>query len=144
MEYTATCNTFYSTCTGYVGKKNQKGFWYWPKKYKFSLIQTFKMSYVSKCMSLYIINLFSWIFAMAYFISTCAVLWFDRNYIGEIPLVFVFGIATSVSAVHRLLPNAVSSMLCMEKFQAPPSTEYLNMVINQVRHSRYLPLWLTH
>ena len=52
---------------------------------------------------------------------------------------FVFGIATSVSAVHRLLPNAVSSMLCMEKFQAPPSTEYLNMVINQVRHSRNLP-----
>lgn len=66
------------------------------------------------------------------YISIC------RNYIGEIPLVFVFGIATSVSAVHRLLPNAVSSMLCMEKFQAPPSTEYLNMVINQIlMTSRY-------
>ena len=64
---------------------------------------------------------------------------FARNYISELPLVFVFGIATSVSAVHRLLPNAVSSMLCMEKFQAPPSTEYLNMVINQVRHSSNLP-----
>ena len=48
------------------------------------------------------------------------------------PIVFVFGIATSVAAVHRLLPNTVSSLLCMEKFQAPPSTEYLTLVINQV------------
>ena len=57
------------------------------------------------------------------------------NYIHQIPIVFVFGIATSVAAVHRLLPNTVSSLLCMEKFQAPPSTEYLTLVINQVKSS---------
>lgn len=143
MEYTATCNTFYSTCTEYVGKKIKKAF---DIGLKSIILAWFRLS---KCLMFpnvwaYILLTFPVEFAMAYFISTCAVLWFDRNYIGEIPLVFVFGIATSVSAVHRLLPNAVSSMLCMEKFQAPPSTEYLNMVINQVRHSRYLPLWLTH
>lgn len=54
------------------------------------------------------------------------------NYIRQLPIVFVFGIATSVAAVHRLLPNTVSSLLCMEKFQAPPSTEYLTLVINQI------------
>ena len=51
---------------------------------------------------------------------------------GRLISVVVLGIATSVSAVHRLLPNEVSSLLCMEKFQAPPSTEYLTLVINQV------------
>ncbi|KAJ8315229.1 hypothetical protein KUTeg_007379 [Tegillarca granosa] len=54
------------------------------------------------------------------------------NYLQQLPLIFVFGIATSVSAVHRLLPNSVSSILCMEKFQAPPSVEYLTLVINQI------------
>ncbi|XP_048769163.2 uncharacterized protein LOC125675482 [Ostrea edulis] len=70
------------------------------------------------------------------FISIC------RNYICDLPLVFVFGIATSVSAVHRLLSNNVSSMLCMEKFQAPPSTEYLNMVINKILMASWCPFKL--
>ncbi|KAK3583931.1 hypothetical protein CHS0354_033717 [Potamilus streckersoni] len=54
------------------------------------------------------------------------------SYLNQLPIVFVFGIATAISAVHRLLPNAVSSLLCMEKFQAPPSSEYLTMLINQI------------
>ncbi|XP_050393465.1 origin recognition complex subunit 3 isoform X1 [Patella vulgata] len=60
------------------------------------------------------------------FITICS------NYIEELPLVLVFGIATSVSAVHRLLPNSASSLLCMDKFQAPPSSDYLTQVINKV------------
>lgn len=64
------------------------------------------------------------------------------NYINQLPLVFVFGIATSVSAVHRLLPNEVSSLLCMEKFQAPPSTEYLSLVINQILMTPKFPFKL--
>ncbi|XP_041352594.1 origin recognition complex subunit 3-like [Gigantopelta aegis] len=54
------------------------------------------------------------------------------NYLHDLPFVLVFGIATAVTVVHRLLPNAVSSLLCMEKFQAPPSTDYLTLVINKV------------
>ncbi|XP_045195815.2 origin recognition complex subunit 3-like [Mercenaria mercenaria] len=64
------------------------------------------------------------------------------NYISELPVVFVFGIATSVSAIHRLLPNEVSSLLCMEKFQAPPSTEYLTLVINQILMTANYPFKL--
>ena len=44
----------------------------------------------------------------------------------------VFGIATAVTAVHRLMPFAVSSALCIQKFQAPPSFEYLTHVIDKV------------
>ncbi|KAL3882398.1 hypothetical protein ACJMK2_028742 [Sinanodonta woodiana] len=54
------------------------------------------------------------------------------SYLHQLPIVFVFGIATTISAVHSLLPNAVSSLLCMEKFMAPPSSEYLTMLINQI------------
>ena len=54
------------------------------------------------------------------------------NHLNELPIVLVFGIATCVSSVHNLLSNAASACLCMEKFQAPPSTEYLTEVINQV------------
>ncbi|XP_033741801.1 origin recognition complex subunit 3-like [Pecten maximus] len=70
------------------------------------------------------------------FITICS------NYLGQLPIVFVFGIATSVSAVHRLLPNSVSSTLCMEKFQAPPSTEYLTLLINQILMSKCCPFKL--
>ncbi len=55
------------------------------------------------------------------------------NYLSRLPLVLVLGIATAVTAVHRLLPHAVSSLLCMEKFQAQPSSEYLSHVIDRVR-----------
>ncbi|XP_077869798.1 origin recognition complex subunit 3-like [Saccoglossus kowalevskii] len=48
-----------------------------------------------------------------------------NQYLSELPIVLIFGIATAVTAVHRLLPHAVSSLLCIEKFQAQPATEYL-------------------
>ena len=60
------------------------------------------------------------------FITVCS------HHLNDIPLVFIFGIATSVTAVHRLLPQRVSSLLCMEKFQAPPSSDCLAQVIQQV------------
>ncbi|KAJ8315751.1 hypothetical protein KUTeg_007901 [Tegillarca granosa] len=47
-------------------------------------------------------------------------------------IVSIFKVFDVISAVHRLLPNSVSSILCMEKFQAPPSVEYLTLVINQI------------
>ncbi|WAR08427.1 ORC3-like protein [Mya arenaria] len=64
------------------------------------------------------------------------------NYISLLPVVFIFGIATSVSAIHRLLPNEVSSLLCMEKFQAPPSTEYLALAISQMLMTSRCPFKL--
>ncbi|KAK2155508.1 hypothetical protein LSH36_238g03074 [Paralvinella palmiformis] len=60
------------------------------------------------------------------FITICS------HYLQDIPFVFIFGIATAVTAVHRLLPQHVSSLLCMEKFQAPPSSDCLAQVIHQI------------
>ena len=60
------------------------------------------------------------------FVTICS------NHLHELPLVLVFGIATAVTTVHRLLPSAVSSLMCIEKFQSPPSSEYLTQVIEKV------------
>lgn len=85
---------------------------------------------------LHIVSSFSEVSSQKQTIQPCYVHLFSfSNYIESLPLVFIFGIATSVSSIHRLLPNEVSSLLCMEKFQAPPSTEYLTLVINQVNHN---------
>ena len=57
---------------------------------------------------------------------------FFSQHLSSIPLVLVFGIATAVTAVHQLLPHQVSSLLSMEKFQAPPSSQYLTSAIQNV------------
>ncbi|XP_074660295.1 origin recognition complex subunit 3-like [Tubulanus polymorphus] len=64
------------------------------------------------------------------------------NHLHEIPIVLVFGIATTVSSVHRLLPHSVSSLLCLEKFQAPPSTDYLKQMLNEVVMTNRYPFKL--
>ncbi|KAI0208243.1 Origin recognition complex subunit 3 [Lamellibrachia satsuma] len=70
------------------------------------------------------------------FIAICS------NHLNELPIVLVFGIATCISSVHTLLSNSASACLCMEKFQAPPSTEYLTEVINQIVMTSELPFKL--
>ena len=59
-------------------------------------------------------------------------LYIPSQYLVELPLVFIFGIATSVAAIHRILPQDVSSLLSIEKFQAQPSTVYLGQLISKV------------
>ena len=54
------------------------------------------------------------------------------QYLEKLPLVLVFGIATAVTAIHRILPQSVSSLLCIEKFQAVPSSVYLAQLIDKV------------
>ncbi|PNF31504.1 Origin recognition complex subunit 3 [Cryptotermes secundus] len=54
------------------------------------------------------------------------------GYINSLPLVFVFGVATAVCALHRSLPYHVSSKLCNEVFHSQPSTAYLNQVLEKV------------
>ena len=58
---------------------------------------------------------------------------FCSEYVKELPILFVFGVATTVSAVHRFLPHAVSSRLSIEKFQSQPSLECLTEVIDKVK-----------
>ena len=44
----------------------------------------------------------------------------------------VFGIATAVTTVHRVLPHAVSSMLAIERFQSQPSHICVLEIIDKV------------
>ncbi|XP_033636011.1 origin recognition complex subunit 3-like [Asterias rubens] len=66
------------------------------------------------------------------------------QYLVELPLVFIFGIATSVAAIHRILPQDVSSLLSIEKFQAQPSTVYLGQLISKVLLTPSHPFKLGH
>eukprot|EP00057_Strongylocentrotus_purpuratus_P034916 XP_797026.3 PREDICTED: origin recognition complex subunit 3 [Strongylocentrotus purpuratus] len=64
------------------------------------------------------------------------------QYLEKLPLVLTFGIATSVTVIHRLLPQSVSSCLSIEKFQAQPSSIYLSKVIDKVLLTAKHPLKL--
>ena len=53
-------------------------------------------------------------------------------HITEMPVVLVFGVATTIDSIHRSLPHRVTSLLSMAKFQAPSSSDYLSTVLHQV------------
>ncbi|KAK3870240.1 hypothetical protein Pcinc_024504 [Petrolisthes cinctipes] len=61
------------------------------------------------------------------------------NHIQNLPIVLVFGVATTTAAVHRSLAQDASACVAMEVFQAQPSTHYLNHVIEQVLMSDKVP-----
>lgn len=54
------------------------------------------------------------------------------EYVPSLPIILLFGVATTLSAVHRSLPHFVSSRLCIEKFQALPSLVCLTEVVDKV------------
>ncbi|XP_030303248.1 origin recognition complex subunit 3 isoform X6 [Calypte anna] len=56
----------------------------------------------------------------------------SSQHIHELPLVLIFGIATSPMIIHSLLPHSVSSLLCIELFQSLSCKEHLSTVIDQV------------
>ncbi|XP_053314572.1 origin recognition complex subunit 3 [Spea bombifrons] len=67
----------------------------------------------------------------------------SSRYIHELPLVLVFGIATSPMIIHRLLSHSVSSLLCIELFQSLSCIEHLSTVINKLLLSNQFPLKLS-
>ncbi|KAL4623974.1 origin recognition complex subunit 3 [Arapaima gigas] len=54
------------------------------------------------------------------------------QYVQQVPLVFVFGIATSPSTIQRMLPHSVSSLLCIELFQSLSCTQHLATIIDKL------------
>lgn len=56
----------------------------------------------------------------------------SSQHIHELPLVLIFGIATSPMIIHSLLPHSVSSLLCIELFQSLSSKEHLSTIIDKV------------
>ncbi|XP_029451295.1 origin recognition complex subunit 3 isoform X2 [Rhinatrema bivittatum] len=64
-------------------------------------------------------------------------------YTGELPLIFVFGIATSPMIIHRLLSHSVSSLLCIELFQSVSCTQHLAAIVDKLLLTTRFPLRLS-
>ncbi|XP_029418243.1 origin recognition complex subunit 3 [Nannospalax galili] len=56
----------------------------------------------------------------------------SSQHLHEFPLILIFGIATSPVIIHRLLPHAVSSLLCIELFQSLSCKEHLTTVLDKL------------
>ncbi|KAM3930599.1 origin recognition complex subunit 3 [Leptodactylus fuscus] len=67
----------------------------------------------------------------------------SSRYCKELPLVLVFGIATSPMIIHRLLSHSVSSLLCIELFQSLSCTEHLATVVDKLLLSNQFPFKLS-
>ncbi|XP_053365706.1 origin recognition complex subunit 3 isoform X1 [Clarias gariepinus] len=65
------------------------------------------------------------------------------RYIQVLPLIFVFGIATSPSTIQHVLPHSVSSLLCIELFQSLSCSQHLATVIDKLILSLKFPFKLS-
>ncbi|XP_077289672.1 origin recognition complex subunit 3 [Arctopsyche grandis] len=54
------------------------------------------------------------------------------SYSSTLPFVLIFGVATSVSTLHKNFPYHVSSKLSIQVFQSHSSTVYLNQILEKV------------
>ncbi|KAH9500202.1 Origin recognition complex subunit 3 [Bulinus truncatus] len=70
------------------------------------------------------------------FISLCS------SYLTSLPIVLVMGIATAVTAIHQILPSSASSLMCMEKFHAPPASQYLTHLLDKLIMTADIPFKL--
>uniref|UniRef100_A0A8C5JM54 Origin recognition complex subunit 3 n=1 Tax=Junco hyemalis TaxID=40217 RepID=A0A8C5JM54_JUNHY len=66
----------------------------------------------------------------------------SSQHIHELPLVLIFGIATSPMIIHRLLPHSVSSLLCIELFQSLSCKEHLSTIIDKLLLTSRFPFKL--
>ncbi|KAI4905465.1 hypothetical protein NFI96_028095 [Prochilodus magdalenae] len=66
-----------------------------------------------------------------------------NRYIQELPLIFVFGIATSPSTIQHMLPHSVSSLLCIELFQSLSCTQHLATVVDKLILTSQFPFKLS-
>ncbi|NWX11193.1 ORC3 protein, partial [Caloenas nicobarica] len=66
----------------------------------------------------------------------------SSQHIHELPLVLIFGIATSPMIIHSLLPHSVSSLLCIELFQSLSCKEHLSTIIDKLLLTAQLPFKL--
>ncbi|KAM6083085.1 origin recognition complex subunit 3 isoform 2-T2 [Chlamydotis macqueenii] len=64
------------------------------------------------------------------------------QHIHELPLVLIFGIATSPMIIHSLLPHSVSSLLCIELFQSVSCKEHLSTIIDKLLLTTQFPFKL--
>ncbi|XP_054425669.1 origin recognition complex subunit 3 isoform X3 [Pteronotus mesoamericanus] len=67
----------------------------------------------------------------------------SSQHLHEFPLILIFGIATSPIIIHRLLPHAVSSLLCIEIFQSLSCKEHLTTVLDKLLLTTQFPFKLS-
>ncbi|XP_071379842.1 origin recognition complex subunit 3 isoform X1 [Centroberyx affinis] len=65
------------------------------------------------------------------------------RYVEHLPLMFIFGIATSPSTIQHMLPHSVSSLLCIELFQSLSCTQHLATVIDKLVLTPQFPFKLS-
>ncbi|XP_069743459.1 origin recognition complex subunit 3 isoform X2 [Narcine bancroftii] len=65
------------------------------------------------------------------------------NHVQRLPMVLVFGIATSPITIHQMLPHSVSSLLCIELFQSLSCTDHLATVIDKLVLTTKFPFKLS-
>ncbi|XP_052571446.1 origin recognition complex subunit 3 isoform X1 [Peromyscus californicus insignis] len=63
----------------------------------------------------------------------------SSQHLHEFPLILIFGIATSPVIIHRLLPHAVSSLLCIELFQSLSCKEHLTVILDKLLLTAQFP-----
>ncbi|CAL8296241.1 unnamed protein product [Arctogadus glacialis] len=61
------------------------------------------------------------------------------RYVEQLPLILVFGIATSPSTIQQVLPHSVSSLLCIELFQSLSCTQHLSTVMDKLILTHHFP-----
>ncbi|XP_076021760.1 origin recognition complex subunit 3 [Genypterus blacodes] len=67
----------------------------------------------------------------------------SSRYVEQLPLMFIFGIATSPSTIQNMLPHSVSSLLCIELFQSLSCTQHLATVIHKLILTPQFPFKLS-
>ncbi|KAM3962283.1 LOW QUALITY PROTEIN: origin recognition complex subunit 3 [Aphomia sociella] len=65
------------------------------------------------------------------------------SYVSSLPIVFVFGVATSVSALHKSFPYNVSSKLLIKVFHSHSSPVYMNQVLEDIFLTHTSPFHLS-
>ncbi|XP_050663609.1 origin recognition complex subunit 3 isoform X2 [Leptidea sinapis] len=65
------------------------------------------------------------------------------SYVSTLPIVLVFGVATSVSALHKSFPYQVSSKLLIKVFHSHPSHVYMNQVLENIFLTHTSPFHLS-
>uniref|UniRef100_A0A8C1U103 Origin recognition complex subunit 3 n=1 Tax=Cyprinus carpio TaxID=7962 RepID=A0A8C1U103_CYPCA len=65
------------------------------------------------------------------------------RYTQELPFIFIFGIATSPSAIQHRLPHSVSSLLCIEVFHSLSRTQHLASVFDKLILNSQFPFKLS-
>uniref|UniRef100_A0A673H280 Origin recognition complex subunit 3-like n=1 Tax=Sinocyclocheilus rhinocerous TaxID=307959 RepID=A0A673H280_9TELE len=67
----------------------------------------------------------------------------NSRYTQELPFIFIFGIATSPSAIQHRLPHSVSSLLCIEVFHSLSCTQHLASVFDKLILKSQFPFKLS-